>query len=77
MRFAASNSVKPRNDMPAKQSGNKDKDRGTTPTRRNPKASDEPQKRIPTDGADDDVRIADEEGDPRREGRPTSTDKNR
>jgi len=54
--------------MPSKQSGNNEKNRTPTPTRRNPQASDEPQKRVPTEGADDDVRIADEEGDPRREG---------
>ena len=52
--------------------GNKnkpDKDNQTTPTHRNPRASDEPQKRIPDRGANDDVRIADEEGDPQRQGR--------
>ena len=55
--------------------GNKDKrdkDHQTTPTRRNPQASDEPQKRIPDRGANDDVRIADEEGDPQRQGRGAS-----
>lgn len=54
--------------MPRDKSPNADRNRQTTPTRRNPKASNEPQKRIATKGADDDVRIADEEGDPRRTG---------
>jgi hypothetical protein len=57
--------------MPSNKSGSTDKNRETTPTRRNPQASDEPQKRIPEKGANDDVRIADEEGDPQRQGRDT------
>jgi hypothetical protein len=59
--------------MPTNKSPNADRNRQSTPTRRNPQASNEPQKRIATKGADDDVRIADEEGDPRRTGRPRRT----